>query len=68
MRYEVGAVLNQPHEVDSKSLTLPPQLRPQLHKFSNWEIGNLKLRLKVTRVEAQVELLVGVKLGIFEMP
>ena len=52
LRYGVGAVLN----------------RPQLHKFPNWEIGNLKLRLKVTGVEAQVELLVGVKLGIFETP
>ena len=41
---ELGQVWNRPHEVDFKSQTCSPQLRPQLQKFPNSEVGNLKLR------------------------
>ena len=53
---ELGQVWNRSHEIQK------PQLRPQLQKFSNSEVGNLKLRLLVTGVEA-LEAQVGVELG-----
>ena len=37
-------------------------------EFPNSEVGNLKLRLLVTGVEAQVEAQVGVELEMFETP
>ena len=37
-------------------------------EFPNSEVGNLKLRLLVTGVEAQVEVQVGVELEMFETP
>ena len=64
----VGEFWNWPHEVDSKSPNLLPQLWSQLQKFPNWEVGNLKLRHLVTGVEARVVPQVGLSLACLKHP
>ena len=52
----------------SKAPTCSLNFNLNFPEFPNSEVGDLKLRLLVTRVEAQVEAQVGVKLEMFETP